>query len=103
EPLQGKTVGVQLYSEDNPPLLQFLASAGATARTVLPYIYAPAADAEKVEELIRQLAAGTVQVIVFTSSPQVDRLYEVAGERKLEEELRQGLERACVAARSEEH
>jgi uroporphyrinogen-III synthase len=98
EPLQGKTVGVQLYSEENPPLLQFLALAGARARTVLPYIYAPAADAEKVADLIRQLAAGTVQVIVFTSSPQVDRLYEVAAERKLEEELRQGLERACVAA-----
>jgi uroporphyrinogen-III synthase len=98
ESLQGRSVGVQLYSEDNPPLLQFLASSGATARTVLPYIYAPASDAEKVTDLIRQLAAGTVQLIVFTSSPQVDRLYEVAAERKLEEELRQGLERACVAA-----
>jgi uroporphyrinogen-III synthase len=98
ETLQGKTVGVQLYSEENPPLLQFLASAGATPRTVLPYVYAPAADAEKVADLIRQLAAGTVQVIAFTSSPQVDRLYEVASECKLEEALRQGLERACVAA-----
>jgi uroporphyrinogen-III synthase len=98
EPLQGRTVGVQLYSEDNPPLLQFLASAGATARTVLPYVYAPASDSEKVADVIRQLAAGTVQMIVFTSSPQVDRLYEVAVERKLEEELRRGLERACVAA-----
>jgi len=98
ESLQGRTLGVQLYSEDNPPLLQFLVSAGARARTVLPYIYAPATDTEKVTDLIRQLAAGTVQLIVFTSSPQVDRLYEVAAECKLEAELRRGLERACVAA-----
>jgi len=98
EPLEGKTVGVQLYNEDNPPLLQFLASAGATARTVLPYVYAPAADSDRVEDLIGQLAAGTVHVLVFNSSPQVDRLYEVAGDRKLEDALRQGLEKTCVAA-----
>src|SRR5262245_46137024 len=98
EPLQGKTVGVQLYSEDNPPLLQFLASVGATARTVLPYVYAPAADSDRVADLIRQLAVESVQVLVFTSSPQVDRLYEVAGDRKLEDTLRQGLEKTCVAA-----
>src|SRR5262249_49501776 len=44
EALQGQTVGVQLYSESNPELVQFLESAGATVRTVLPYVYAPAAD-----------------------------------------------------------
>jgi uroporphyrinogen-III synthase len=98
EPLRGKTVGVQLYSEDNPALVHFLESAGATVRTVRPYVYAAAADADRVAELVCRLAAGTVQVIVFTSSPQVDRLYEVAAERKLEDVLRQGLGRACVAA-----
>jgi uroporphyrinogen-III synthase len=35
---------------------------------------------------------------VFTSSPQVDRLFEVAHERGLEALLRQGLERTRVAA-----
>jgi len=98
EALQGLTVGVQLYSESNPPLVQFLESAGATARTVLPYVYAPAADAERVADLIERLARGEVQVLVFTSSPQVDRLYEVAAERGLEATLRQGLERTRVAA-----
>jgi len=67
-------------------------------RTVLPYVYAPAADAERVVFLIEQLAAGTVDCIVFTSSPQVDRLYEVAAERGAGDALRQGLERARVAA-----
>ena len=44
EPLQGKTVGVQLYSASNPPLTQFLVGAGHIVRTVQPYVYAPAAD-----------------------------------------------------------
>ena len=98
EPLQGKTVGVQLYNESNPPLTEFLASAGATVRTVLPYVYAPAADTERVAELIGRMAAGGLDVIVFTSSPQVDRLFEVAAERALEPMLEQGLQRVRVAA-----
>jgi uroporphyrinogen-III synthase len=67
-------------------------------RTVLPYVYAPAADAARVAELIERMAGGGVDVLIFTSSPQVDRLYEVAAERGLEEKLRQGLARVRVAA-----
>lgn len=98
EPLAGRTVGVQLYSEANPPLTQFLESAGATAMTVLPYVYAAAADADRVTELIDRMAGGGVDVVLFTSSPQVDRLYEVAVDRGLEEKLRNGLQRVRVAA-----
>jgi uroporphyrinogen-III synthase len=98
QPLQGLHVGVQLYSPDNPPLLQFLSAAGAVAHPVLPYVYAPAADADRVADLIDRLAAGTVDVLVFTSSPQVDRLYEVAEQRGRQAVLRDGLGRTCVAA-----
>jgi uroporphyrinogen-III synthase len=97
EPLQGKTVGVQLYSESNPPLVEFLVSAGAAVRTVQPYVYAPAADADGVVDLIRRLNDAAVDALVFTSSPQVDRLFEVAGERQLEASLREGLTKTCVA------
>jgi uroporphyrinogen-III synthase len=97
-PLRDKTVGVQLYNASNPPLTEFLASAGATVRTVLPYVYAPAADAERVADLIRRLESGAVDVLVFTSSPQVDRLYEVAQQQGLEAVLGMGLQRTRVAA-----
>lgn len=98
EPLRGQTVGVQLYSESNPPLTEFLEQAGARTRTVLPYIYAPAADADRVVDLIRRMQAGEVDAIVFTSSPQVDRLYDVAEERHLTGTLEEGLRRTRVAA-----
>ncbi len=98
EPLAGKTVGVQFYSKSNPPLLDALQKAGATARPVLPYVYAPAADSDRVGELIAKMTAGGVDAVVFTSSPQVDRLHEVAAERGREAELRRGLERVRVAA-----
>lgn len=96
--LRGVPVGVQLYSESNPPLVEFLESAGATVRTVLPYVYAPAADAERVADLIGRMARAEVQVLVFTSSPQVDRLYEVAAQQGQEALLQEGLERVRIAA-----
>jgi uroporphyrinogen-III synthase len=98
EPLRGQTVGVTLYGEANPHLEQFLTEAGAQVRTVLPYVYAPAADDERVAELIARLGRGEVDVLLFTSSPQVDRLFEVAARHDLEETLRQGLTRTHVAA-----
>jgi uroporphyrinogen-III synthase len=98
EPLKGRTVGVTLYGEPNPRLVRFLEEAGATVCTVLPYIYAPATDAERVAQLIERMALGDVEVVVFTSSPQVDRLYEVASERGLQATLQQGMERTRVAA-----
>lgn len=98
EPLQGQTIGVTLYGEANPALEQFLISAGAHVHTVMPYIYAPATEDDRVADLIASLQNGAVDVMLFTSSPQVDRLYEVAGRRGLHDALRDGLARTCIAA-----
>jgi uroporphyrinogen-III synthase len=96
--LSGLAVGVQMYGPDNPELMEFLRAAGASAWPVLPYVYAPQADAERIADLVGRLARGEIDALAFTSSPQVERLYEIAAERGLEAELRQGLERTKVAA-----
>lgn len=96
--LSGQAIGVQLYSPANPPLLDFLQAAGAAAYPILPYVYAPAADAQRVTDLIRQMAEGKVHAICFTSSPQVDRLWDVAAEHQLAALLQAGLQRVRVAA-----
>jgi uroporphyrinogen-III synthase len=98
ESLHGQTVGVTLYGEPNPTLEQFLRSAGADVRTVLPYIYAPAADDDRIADLIARLDQGAVDVLVFTSSPQVDRLYEIAQKRGLQDALHRGMRRTRIAA-----
>ena len=96
--LTGRRVGLQLYgSEPNEPLNRFLRGAGATVSTVAPYVYAPASDAQRVRDLIQELAAGAVQVIAFTSASQVDRLWDIAQQNQLEETLRAGLARVKVA------
>lgn len=98
ESLAGQTVGVTLYGEPNPALVDYVESAGATARPVLPYVFAAAADATRVVALIDRMAAGDVDAIVFTSSAQVNRLFEVAAEQGREATLRQGLGRVRVAS-----
>lgn len=99
EALDGRAVGVQLYpGNPNEVLLNFLRGAGAVPDPVLPYRYASDAETARVEATIRAMADGAVDAIAFTSSPQVERLSDVAKERGLEEELARGLARTRIAA-----
>ncbi len=95
ENLQGRKVGVQLYgTEPNRPLIEFLQAAGAQVSTVAPYIYADKAADDAVRDLLQRMAAGAVDVIAFTSTPQVERLFAV-GPAEL---VKTALERTEVAA-----
>lgn len=97
--LKGRRVGVQLYgTEPNAPLQHALQAAGATVLTVAPYVYADAADAQRVLDLIDRLAAGGLDAIAFTSMAQVERLFRVARDGAREDALKAGLERSRVAA-----
>jgi uroporphyrinogen-III synthase len=96
--LKGRRVGVQLYpGNPNVPLLDALQAAGATADTIVPYRYASDSETEAVVSAIRTLAAGSVDFIAFTSTPQIDRLVKVAEERGLQAELKAGLGRTRIA------
>jgi uroporphyrinogen-III synthase len=95
ESLQGRKVGVQLYgTEPNRPLIDFLQAAGAQVSTVAPYIYADKVADDAVRDLLQRMADGTVDIIAFTSTPQVERLFTV-GPLDL---VKKALERTQVAA-----
>jgi uroporphyrinogen-III synthase len=99
EALAGRRVGVQLYpGNPNNVLLDFLRAAGAFADPVVPYRYASDAETERVREVIDAMAAGRVDLIAFTSSPQLRRLADVAREGRIEDALRTGLARTRIAA-----
>lgn len=97
--LRDRRVGVQLYpGNPNTRFTGFLRQAGATPDPVLPYIYASAAVDEKVVELIDRMADGGVDAIAFTTSPQVQRLFEVAAAARREEPLRAALQGIQIGA-----
>lgn len=92
-------IGVQLYGQEpNEPFAKFLTDSGAEATFVSPYIYAPKSDADRVLDLIDRLCRDEFDALALTSSPQVERLFEVAKEHERLEVLKSALGRTVVAA-----
>lgn len=99
EEITGRSMGVQLYPGDGGlPMVKSLQNRGASISCVTPYRYASQAHTSQVEDAIRTLAAGSIGVVAFTSSPQIDRLFEVARAAGIEDKLRQGLAKTLIAA-----
>lgn len=97
--LYGRTVGLQLYPGDvDPSLPAFLEVSGAKIFPVTPYRYATDSELASVADAIRKMAAGEIDVVAFTSSPQIRRLLDVAAEKGLEHELAIGWKRTRVAS-----
>lgn len=94
-----KRVAVQLYGEDpNQPLQDYLAARHCQVLLVAPYRYAPASVSAAVTRLIAGLASGEIDVIAFTSQPQVERLFQIARNDDLLDQLQHGLQQTIVAA-----
>lgn len=97
--LSGRRIAVQLYGEDpNTQLMDYLADRELDVTTVAPYIYASESENESVESLIKVMAAGDVDMICFTSQPQLKRLQSVARKTQMESTLEQALLNTKLAA-----
>jgi uroporphyrinogen-III synthase len=97
--LRGRRVGVQLYpGNPNLKLIEFLRGKDAVPDPVSPYVYATEADDRRVLDLLDTLAGGEVDVIAFTSSPQVKRLFDVAKRAGRTADLHTGLRQVAIAA-----
>ena len=99
EDIDGRSIGVQLYPrEGGLALLTHLRERGARVFPVTPYRYTSQAETDQVTKAIRMLVDGRIGMIAFTSSPQVERLVDVAREAGLEAELREAFTRVRIAA-----
>ncbi len=94
-----RRVALQLYSADQDrQLVEHFEQRGLDVDCVAPYVYASASDDDRAASLIGELAAGRIDAIAFTSKAQIERLHEIARERKLQGVLRTGLARTKIAA-----
>jgi uroporphyrinogen-III synthase len=96
--LRGTVVAVQRYGDDNPVLLNELRALGATALDIPLYEWAPPEDETGLERLVADLIAGRVDVLAFTSSPQVANLFAVADRLGRRPELQSALETTITVA-----
>lgn len=97
-PVASQTVAVQEYGKTNPSLIAGLEARGATVQCIPVYTWELPEDCGPLEENVRALAAGELDVILFTSANQATNLLRVAERLGLESELRNQLRQTVVAS-----
>jgi len=97
-PVSGLTVGIQEYGESNPSLIAGLEARGATIDVVRVYSWGLPEDTGPLEENVRRICRGEIDVLMFTSANQVANLLKVAQQMGLEGPLRDALRKTVVAS-----
>jgi len=96
--LRRRRIAVQLSGDDSRLLLDGLRARGADVLEVPLYEWALPEDVGPLERLVRDVVTGGVDVVAFTSSPQVRHLFEVAGRLGLTEALTGALRERVLTA-----
>lgn len=96
--LRGARVALQEYGVSNPELIAGLTERGAIVTRVPVYQWALPEDVAPLQSAIRELAAGKMDAVLFTTGIQVAHLFQVASEMSLQEAMVQGLRRAIIAS-----
>jgi uroporphyrinogen decarboxylase len=93
-----QTVGLQEYGQPNASLVAGLEARGAHVQCLRVYRWELPLDLGPLESNVRALAAGDIDVVLFTSSHQVVNMLRMADDLQLTAQLRQGLSRAIIAS-----
>ncbi len=97
-PVDNQTVAIQEYGESNISLEAGLEARGARVIAVPVYRWALPDDLQPLHDTLQSLAAGHVDVVLFTSAIHVTHLLQVARRLGLEASLRQALSRMVVGS-----
>jgi uroporphyrinogen-III synthase len=82
-----RQIALQEYGRPNLEMNRALEQLGARVTAVAIYRWELPADIELLQEATRRLAAGVFDVVLFTSSVQLDHLFEVSRTLGLEEKV----------------
>ena len=97
-PVRGRRVAVQEYGVSNPEFLAALAERGAEVTPVPVYQWALPENLEPLRGAITSVQRGEIDVVLFTTSVQIDHIFEVAKQMNAEAALRLGLARVVIAS-----
>jgi uroporphyrinogen decarboxylase len=97
-PVTNQVVAIQEYGVPNVSLIAGLEARGATVESFKVYGWELPLDVEPLRTNIQRLAAGEIDVALFTSGQQVVHLLKVARQMELELQVRDGLATAMVAS-----
>ncbi len=91
-------IAVQEYGRPSQELSDGLRARGAEVTSVEVYQWALPEDLRPLQAAARRLAAGEIDVLLVTSSSQLEHLLKVAAELGLEQEVRRACGRAVIAS-----
>ena len=97
-PVANATVAVQEYGAPNPSLTAGLEARGAEVESVTVYQWELPEDTAPLQANLLALAAGEIDVALFTSSQQVNNLLLLADDLGVGPAVRKGLARAVIAS-----
>jgi uroporphyrinogen decarboxylase len=97
-PVANLVVGLQEYGITNRSLIAGLEARGATVDSVHVYDWALPEDCRPLEQNIRRIAAGEIEVAMFTSGNQVFNLLKLADELGLADDVRAGFRNIVIAS-----
>lgn len=94
--LAGQGVGLLHYGERNAPLAEALLARGACLEELCLYEWRLPDDLSGLQQLVRELLAGEVDAMAFTSQVQIRHLWQVAAGLGCEAALVQRLTTDCI-------
>ncbi len=97
-PLANLVVGLQEYGETNPSLIAGLEARGARVNNLQVYRWDLPEDTGPLEANVRAIAAGQIDVALFTSAQQVVHLLKAAEGLGLADEVREAFRRVVTAS-----
>lgn len=96
--LRGALVAVQLYGDDSTPLTDGLVALGVRVLEIPLYEWALPGDEAPLERLVDDVCGQRIDVVAFTSSPQVRHVFAVAERLGRADELARALNGAVATA-----
>jgi uroporphyrinogen-III synthase len=97
-PVSGSSILVQRYGAANQGLTRGLEARGAKVLEIATYKWALPADTQPVIDLLKKLAEGKVDAVVFTSAVQMHNLHAIAEKAGMASQLAGQLNRLVVAS-----
>jgi uroporphyrinogen-III synthase len=96
--VDGKRIALQLYGEPVPWAIERLQEAGAEVVAIPIYRWTAAEDMRPARRLVKELLAGQLDVVTFTSSAAVRSFAALADELGVGSDLREALSSTALAA-----
>ena len=96
--MQGCRIAVQEHGEPSPELYEALRTRGAEVVPVRVYRWELPEDLGPLQEAVRRVCSGDVDVVLFTSSVQLTHAMRIAEDLQLAGQFKAGLSRAVVAS-----